>query len=208
MTMKKLLRAGYRLARDRAKQIAQPDPFASVWDETSLARMRQLLQRVLGIAERLNVALYLDWGTLLGHVREGRILPWDDDADFALLDAGRYWELVAAFNTDGLHTWNHWSEDKRFAWTKVFDLAYPVTSHCQWTWPFVDIFIHAENSEIYGDNSAIVDRSLPASSIPRDLVLPGRITMFQGARCWEPEQPLAVLDRLYPGWRSLEVSTC
>ena len=72
MTMKKLLRAGYRLARDRAKRIAQPDPFASVWDETSLARMRQLLQRVLGIAERLNVALYLDWGTLLGHVREGR----------------------------------------------------------------------------------------------------------------------------------------
>jgi hypothetical protein len=176
------------------------DPFASVWDETSLARQRQLMQRVLAIAERLDVALYLDWGTLLGHVREGRILPWDDDVDFALLDPGRYWELLAAFKSDGLHTWDHRSPATNLAWTKVYDPAYPVTSDHHWTWPFVDIFI-------YSDNTEIADNSWPNLAFPRDLILPGRITVFEGTRCWEPEQPLAVLDLLYPRWRSIEATS-
>jgi hypothetical protein len=174
------------------------DPFASVWDETSLARQRDLLQRVTGIAEKLDIALYLDFGTLLGHVREGRILLWDDDVDLVIFDEVRRAELCAALHYHGLSTVNPQIFEDRM--TKIYDPAYARTSAQPWTWPAVDVFLFLEKSGL------LVGR-LPRSALPRDIVLPGRVTLFEGARCWEPEQPLAVLDRRYPKWRSREVTS-
>jgi len=176
------------------------DPFASVWNETSLAQQRSLLQRVVAIAEARHTHLYLFWGTLVGHVREGRILPWDDDIDLALFDksGGQYAELRAAFEAAGLRTWEH--EDDGQIWLKVFDPSYSVYSDKPWSWPFVDIFIY---SQVATDLE-----KLPSEySAPRELILPGRAVAFEGAACWEPELPLALLDLHYPGWRVVEVSS-
>lgn len=172
------------------------DPFATVWDEISLARQRRLLQRVAATAEANNIPLYLDWGTLLGHVRERRILPWDDDVDLALRDPGtrRCAQLVAALKGQGLDGWL--LRTRNHVWIKICDPSYRVMSDRKWTWPFVDIFIYSEDG-----------RTWPTSSIPRELVFPGRIAMFEGARCWEPEDPPAVLDMLYPGWRHREATS-
>ncbi|MGO9773406.1 MAG: LicD family protein, partial [Roseiarcus sp.] len=175
------------------------DPFASVWDDTSLAQQRRLLQRTLAIAESRKIALYLYWGTLLGHVREAGILPWDDDVDFALFDPGQAAELCAAFQADGLKT--HDLRSASETWIKVFDPTYAVTPYplCPWTWPCIDIFI-------YSMDPKTANGSCPVVAYPHDLILPGRVTMFEGARCWEPEQPLAVLDLQYGDWRNCEVS--
>lgn len=169
------------------------DPFASIWDEASLSLQRRLLQRVTSIAESIGIALYLDSGTLLGHVRQGGILPWDDDLDLALPDAGRADALTKALVDAGLY-WRHVGSE---TFIKVFDPAYPNPAGQPWTWPFIDIFVFRESGdELVG--------SWPTVSLPRKLVLPGRTTLFEGSRCWEPEQPLALLDALYPGWRIRE----
>src|SRR5579859_448285 len=170
------------------------DPFASIWDEESLARQRRLLRRVTEIADSIGVALFLDSGTLLCHVRQGGILPWDDDLDLSLPDGARKLELGAAIAAAGLQ----W----RFIGGETFMQVYDPT-HTQrdagGTWPFVDIFIfHPEGDALVG--------SFPTLSLPRDIVLPGRRTTFEGAACWEPERPLAVLDTMYPGWRRQEVT--
>jgi LicD family len=39
----------------------------------------------LAAATEKGIKLYLDCGTLLRFIREGRILPWDDDIDLAAL---------------------------------------------------------------------------------------------------------------------------
>jgi len=171
------------------------DPFASVWDDETLARQRRLLHRVAEIAAAKGIALYLDSGTLLGHVRQGGILPWDDDLDLALPDGSRALELGAAIAEAGLQ----WRFIGGETFMKVYDPTYP---HPQegWTWPFVDIFVfHRQGEQLVG--------SWPTLSLPRALILPGRRTTFEGAACWEPENPLAVLDSMYPGWRIREVST-
>ena len=179
---------------------AARDPFASAWDPSALAQQRHLLQRVVSIAESQKLALYLYWGTLLGHVREGGILPWDDDVDLAWFDPSRaqYDAFRAAIEAAGLRIFDR--ADGTDVWIKICDPNAPIQSHYPWTWPFVDIFLYSVNPEA-------ADSSYPVAACAGEILLPGRITTFEGVRCWEPEQPLAVLDIQYAGWRSCETSS-
>jgi len=46
----------------------------------------KMLNDVTDILDKYNVKYWLDFGTLLGIVRENRILPWDDDMDISILE--------------------------------------------------------------------------------------------------------------------------
>lgn len=43
-----------------------------------------VLEIVIQLCERHNLQYYADWGTLLGTVRHGGFIPWDDDIDIAM----------------------------------------------------------------------------------------------------------------------------
>lgn len=173
-------------------------PFDNVWDKDTLKLQRQLVDRICGVAEQNGIKLFLFWGTLLGQVREGRILPWDDDVDLALIgaDSKERAKFRAALQESGLET-HDLNPGERII--KVCDPAYPHPTGYPWTWPFVDIFPYHFLGEI---EEAECD-PLP---VPRDWVLPGRRANFEGAQLWEPENSRAVLDRLYPDWREQEIS--
>jgi hypothetical protein len=59
---------------------------------------------------------------------------------------------------------------------------------------------------MYATDEKNAEGSFPVLAYPHELILPGRATTFEGARCWEPERPLAVLDLQYADWRDCEVS--
>jgi lipopolysaccharide cholinephosphotransferase len=44
----------------------------------------KMLREVTEILEKNGVQYFLDFGTLLGIVRENRLLPWDDDIDLGI----------------------------------------------------------------------------------------------------------------------------
>lgn len=47
--------------------------------------LKRQLQEVAEICEKHGVKYFLDWGTLLGFVRDNDIIPWDSDIDLGIL---------------------------------------------------------------------------------------------------------------------------
>lgn len=81
--------------------------------------MTDILNVIHQICERNNIKYWLSDGTLLGSVRHGGFIPWDDDADISMLreDYNKFIRIVkeelpepyklqsAEHQTHGLHNW-------------------------------------------------------------------------------------------------------
>lgn len=52
------------------------------------------LREIKEILDRFGVEYWLDWGTLLGAVRDGRIIEWDNDIDLGMMSDS--WEKIVS----------------------------------------------------------------------------------------------------------------
>jgi len=60
----------------------------------------KMLADITGILENLRITYWLEGGTLLGIVREDRLLPWDNDMDISIKEADRkklFWNTFRFF---------------------------------------------------------------------------------------------------------------
>lgn len=177
--------------------------FETVWDDTSRARRRALLARVERAAEDSGVRPQLYGGTLLGYIRERKILEWDDDIDLALYEAGKIPSFNAALQAQGLRTFMHPAEGAGNI--KIYDDSYDQIPGSEWgpyTWPFIDLFIFQQDKHLF-----VCKCTWNNVCIPRSRVLPGNCSSnFEGCRFWIPEDVLFMLDIFYPDWRHYEVT--
>ena len=44
-----------------------------------------VLENVLNISEKMNLKCYMQGGTMLGAIRHGGFIPWDDDVDLGMM---------------------------------------------------------------------------------------------------------------------------
>lgn len=173
--------------------------FASVWSEADLERVRAVLSRTMSAADNIGISLYLDCGTLLGYIREGRILPWDDDIDLAVASEDCIELLRSQLNTLGLSVTNPplW----KGTGVKVFDPCYgkPISPDCSWTWPNLDIFFLIQR------DGEFTHRFL-GKKFAEDPLRPGIRVLFETVECWLPQRPTYMLDTYYKDWRTVEKS--
>ncbi|MDX4071139.1 LicD family protein [Aliarcobacter skirrowii] len=54
-------------------------------DEKTLNLAKKIITFLCGKAKEKNIPLHIDYGTLLGIVRDGKLIPWDDDIDLAII---------------------------------------------------------------------------------------------------------------------------
>ncbi|WP_251158656.1 LicD family protein [Caniella muris] len=93
----------------------------------SLERLQAEMTRILsvfdGVCSELGLTYFVDSGTVLGAVRHGGFIPWDDDVDVAMpVDDYRRFlrEAPAVLPRDlSLHTWDN-TENYPMLWAKLW----------------------------------------------------------------------------------------
>lgn len=79
------------------------------------AKALRMLKEIADIFEQYDIEYMLDCGTLLGIVREQRLLPWDNDVDLCV-DASQVPKLRKCY-------WKLWLKGYRVRFAKAYDSA-------------------------------------------------------------------------------------
>lgn len=169
------------------------DPFHS----KSLQRLslrifgRDFLEDLYAAAREVGVRPFLMWGSLLGCVREGRLLRHDRDIDVGILfnDYARKDALIAAMQKRGYVVERDRKYKLRF------------TRHGFVLYIDVDVFYPWGGSMICAEQTAegrIVGASFPLSAFDRLK----EVACLDGLQVLVPDPPEPVLEVIYGDWRT------
>jgi hypothetical protein len=166
--------------------------FANVWVAPWRGKVLELVEHLDACAAECGVDYFTAYGTLLGQVRHGGLIPWDDDVDVAVMehDFERLAPLLALGPTWRLHKMNDF----------MYKLMYarePAIKGYAWSWPFVDIFLMRR----LGDD---VYCPIDGPTHPHTDIFPTRRLPFEDLFLSAPANPSAVLTREFgPSWASV-----
>ena len=155
----------------------------------------QMLKDVHEVFVKHGVKYWIDGGTLLGAVRHGGIIPWDDDIDLNILKDQEelFISLADTFEKLG------------YKMKKIgvcYQLRYRACEGPQK--PFLDVFIMVEeNKKIYFEKRKAARGMRKGDFIffTADELFPLREYTFGELTVYGPNNPINYLNYKYPGWR-------
>lgn len=182
--------------------------------------IRNMLKDVDRLFNDSGIVYWMDGGTLLGAVRHQDIIPWDDDADLALLaqdeqkllglkhklyqlgyGLGTFWGGYKIYPLNGVdikyqnRNWK-WSESsKDIEDSETFDYKYP----------FIDIFfVNKDADGKYHFSNPKVRRTWPNYYHETKDLFPLKRYKFNNFTLTGPNDPLPYLDRSYgKDWKTV-----
>ena len=118
-------------------------------------RMLEMLQYVDSVCTKHNIRYWLCSGTLLGAVRHGGFIPWDDDLDIEMLkeDYKKFVKIVEKEKNDDYVLQTHKTDPNYYApYAKLRDIHsylkenHPLDAHYKYHGIFIDIFVLVPSS--------------------------------------------------------------
>lgn len=174
--------------------------FPDVWKPFLQYRSMALntLQLVDQLLTEHEISYCLTGGTLLGCVRHGGFIPWDDDLDIvvAAKDKTRFSDACKNLHLFGCKSSTFWGGHKIFP-VSGMSIKKRRGGHYPWLWPFLDIFFYREEAE-----KVVIDTK-SKKLIPRHAFLPFKRSLFENISILAPNAPEECLDLLYsPTWKT------
>lgn len=123
-------------------------------DDKYLEKSLRLLERATTFLEKYNIPYWLEGGTLLGIIRENRLLPWDNDLDISIRseDFDRLRRILPKFYYRGMiaKVREHKIDDPPFQKGEVRLIKVYATKYLFFKTPLVlDIFVKKKLDDQY-----------------------------------------------------------
>ena len=191
----------YILNLDKNEWFTMTKPIDVMTSENILNMIRKTLKDVDSIFKNNDITYWMNGGTLLGAIRNGDVIPWDDDADLYVLlkDKDKILSLKPIFNKYGYDIVEHWIG------FKIFPLnGYKINNKKEFNYkfPFVDIFITEQEGDKVIDNAEYCRYLWPNSYFKINELYPLKSYKFNNFELMGPNDPIPYLDRLYGrDWR-------
>lgn len=183
----------YNYYLDRQKTIETAISGFKAWNKHDKELLKTILNVLSVISSREQLQLILTDGSLLGQIRHGRIMDWDDDVDMGI-NEDKLPLLLDALNnyTDLAYGKFYWSESQHLH-VKVWNRQGVTIPRYEYKFPFVDIWIYKDEEEAIVFNHGI--------TYPKNIFYPLQNIRFETIDFHIPNLPLACLDLTYTDWR-------
>ena len=172
-------------------------------EDVKITILVAVLVEWMAIAREHGITYWLDWGTLLGCYRAGRIIPWDEDVDVGVpMEEVEKLERLR-YETERYVLVVHPQWRRRLEERSYVDGDEPVI----FVWPdarlvdketrrHVDVFSYKAH-----DEASLIDNTLPEDGgphvFPRDWIFPLEECTFEGLDAYRPRQSEKVLHEYY-----------
>lgn len=185
---------------DEALELLEFEPFwkSPVLNSQQLEMLYKLAETLCDIFKKRNVEIWIDGGTLLGSVRHGGQIPWDDDMDFATFKSNKNifeTQIVPDLDEAGYGVVPWWYNGYR-----VFDnKGVVLEKHPDCKYPFADLFFVRmskvdKNLIEYSDDEA---NALWPSGLTIQDLRPLKTGTFGRLKLPMPQNPQTHLNTLY-----------
>lgn len=154
-----------------------------------------LLKTITDILDSKKIIYWIDGGTILGAIRHGCLIPWDDDVDICMLesDYDKLEEITEYVKPLGFEIIKYWDLYKfRFIGKE---------------YPFVDIFLNIKKDNKYTLNSSHMLEYWPNEYFEHDELFPLKKYKFGDHYYSGPNYPLDYLDRMYSLWEFIGIQS-
>ena len=171
------------------------------------AELISVIEELNIFCNKHNIDLILDSGSLIGAVRQGSILPWDDDTD-AIMTKRHLDELLLL--KDELKEIGFGIELREF-YVKVYRLNGRSLEKYKWKWPFIDIFPVVPR-EASLKALEVISTSGDVPEVPQDVIFPvrrvGRLGPCKNSLFAIPNDPVRYLElSAGEGWKTGMIGT-
>lgn len=164
----------------------------TVWEKRDKETALEILKYIKEKAEEVKVEVGLHAGTLLGAIRHGKIMDWDDDIDLIVcqddVDA-----LLNGIREAGKFNITKWVWKKTGEpYYKIWDKNGKYVDGYEYAFPFVDIWTYKNSDGDIITNDGYCFKS--------NEYLPFRNVDFESSDFLCPQNSRVVLDTMYKGW--------
>ncbi len=173
-------------------------PFNSVWSDDNKKKIHGMISNTTSVLRESGIDSLAMYGTLIGIIRHGDIIPWDDDVDI-MINSDNYSKLLTMrqeFMSKGLRL----VENKPYfkdPYIKICIDGDDLIRGKNWSWPFIDIFQY----RVIGDDVKVDGDSLKYSDL-----FPVQSNVWLGLDI--PSNPNNILLSLYgEDWETTCVSS-
>lgn len=136
------------------------------------------------ICDKNNIMYFAESGTLLGAIRDGKIISHDDDIDVSMFEPD-FRKLVHVMkNNDKYH---------------IIRPSFRLYKFCRKDTPgvFIDIFIIQEKNNVFRYKEELHIKAWPKFYFRKDELFPLKKIKFHNQFIWIPNNPIPYLERSY-----------